>query len=296
MPDKRIKRLATQRTKLIDNIISALEKKLGTGEQYILKYVITEFVDKLDKDGEKIANTLRNKRLVGLIDTLYNRFASGDGQEAVKAIADGIIQIIDFNANYFGTFSSPAAIGAIKKQVKQAVSAWLGITERGAIATNGYLDTIVKDATIRNQIKNIVIGSIIGQKGYRELKQELSDYVAGDGKTEGALKKYYRNFVYDTFSVADRTAAKIFADKLKLNFAIYEGGLIKTSREFCRKRNGKVFSREEISKFDPPTAKQPGYNPFTDLGGYGCRHHLNWIPDSVAFALRPELRNYKPAA
>jgi hypothetical protein len=42
-------------------------------------------------------------------------------------------------------------------------------------------------------------------------------------------------------------------------------------------------------KFNPTTAKPPNYNPIRDLGGYACRHHLNWIPYELAVMLRPDL-------
>jgi hypothetical protein len=144
---------------------------------------------------------------------------------------------------------------------------------------------------VKNQIKNMVMKSVVSQAGYFETKKSLQLHIAGNSKQTGALERYYRNFAYDLYSVADRTASKVTADKLKFNYAIYEGGLIETSREFCEKHNGKVYSRAEIADFDITEARPPGYDPFTDLGGFGCRHHLNWIPDVVAFALRPELRN-----
>ena len=35
---------------------------------------------------------------------------------------------------------------------------------------------------------------------------------------------------------------------------------------------------------------ETGYNPIVDLGGYNCRHRLDWVSDQVAFRLRPELK------
>jgi len=106
----------------------------------------------------------------------------------------------------------------------------------------------------------------------------------------GRMSQYYRNFVYDTYSQVDRATGEVYAEKLGLQFAVYEGGIIKTTRKFCRERNGKVFHRTEIEKFDPKVAKPPNYNPFTDLGGYGCRHHLNWIPEALAYIMRPDAK------
>jgi hypothetical protein len=298
MAEKRIKRLASNRTALINSLLDKLEAKVQTGQRELLKRVLNDFVDKMDKDEDgNIKNTLENKRRFSMFDTVYNRFAKDNGLAVVQSIADGVTRIVDFNANYFSAFTGSAQLGAINSNVKETLTAWLGLTTRGNVEPNGYLDTLIKDATVKNQIKNIVLKSVVSQAGYFETKKALQNHIEGTPDKLGALQRYYRNFAYDTFSVVDRTNGKIFADKLKFNYAIYEGGLIETSRKFCEDHNGKVFSREEIAKFKPTEAIGPGYDPFTDLGGYGCRHHLNWIPDSVAFALRPELKTQQaPAA
>lgn len=294
--DKRIKKLATSRTALINSLLDKLEAQIQTGQRELLKRVVDDFVDKLDRDETgALKNTLENKRRFSLFENVYNRFAKDNGLAAVQSIAEGVGKIVDFNAGYFSAFTTAAELGTINANVKDTLSAWLGLTSRGNVQPNGYLDTLIKDASVKNQIKNMVLKAVVSQNGFFQTKKDLQNFIEGNGDKLGALQRYYRNFAYDTFSVVDRTNGKIFADKLKFNYAIYEGGLIETSRKFCEEHNGKVFSRDEIAKFKPTEAIGPGYDPFTDLGGFGCRHHLNWIPDSVAFALRPDLKGTPPA-
>lgn len=103
---------------------------------------------------------------------------------------------------------------------------------------------------------------------------------------------------------ADREINTEIRQALKLNYAFYQGGTISTTRPFCKVRNNKVFSREEISKFSTSRDKYGGYenkssgelqgktkphNPFLDLGGYNCRHSYDWISDELAAIFRPEL-------
>ena len=102
-----------------------------------------------------------------------------------------------------------------------------------------------------------------------DAKRNLQTLIDGDKDGSlGALQKYHRNFTYDLFSQVDRATAKTYADDLKFEFAIYEGGLIETSREFCKKHNGNVYHKSEIQQFNPKVAKPPNYNPFVDCGGY----------------------------
>jgi hypothetical protein len=293
LSDKVLK-LTTERTELIDQIISRMDVEISAAQTALLKTVISDFVDKLEKDDKgRIKNTLANKRKINQLDAVYSRYIQDSGVKIINTIVESVNKTLEFNGNYFSQLGTQAQLGAILAEVKATIAEWLGITEGGKLVQNGYLETLLKDPAIKNEIRDSIFKSIIAQKGYQEVKRDLALFIEGNRETLGALEKYYRNFVYDTFSQVDRTQSKIIADKLKLTYAIYEGGLIKTSRPFCIKRNGKVFTMEEIEAFDPPTAKPPNYNPVTDLGGYGCRHHLNWIPEVVAFALRPDLKSVK---
>lgn len=289
--EKEILNLADSRTKLIAKLWDRLEGAVQQSQRDLLKTVIDDFLDGLEMDeAGQIKNTLANKRRLSMFDQVYRRYANNSGLEIVKGITDGVGQIVDFNQNYFTAFYKPAQLTPIQSNVQETLSAWLGLTTRGNVAPNGYLDTLIQDATVKNQIKNLLMKSTASQAGFFETKKVLQLHIEGNADQTGALQKYYRNLTFDLYSVVDRTTSRTYADKLKLNYAIYEGGLIDTSRAFCKKRNGKVFSREEIAAFDPKEARPPAYDPFTDLGGYGCRHHLNFIPDPVAFSMRPELR------
>lgn len=290
-PPPKINSIVSQRTELIEKLFGQLENKVIDAQRDLLKTVISDFLDGMEQDeAGNIKNTMANKRRFGMFDQVFNRFAKTKGLEVVQGLAEGVGRIVDFNQKYYSAFSTPAILAPIQDHVKETLGAWLGLTDRGKVEANGYLDTLVKDSTIKNQIKNLSLKSVISQAGYQETKKNLQTFIEGNKEQTGALQRYYRNYAYDLYSVADRTNAQIYADKLKFNYAIYEGGLVEKSRIFCIKRNGKVFSREEIADWMPTEAVPPNYNPFTDLGGYGCRHHLNWVPDVVAFAMRPDLK------
>jgi hypothetical protein len=299
MDKKDVVKQATSRTDLIDKIIAGLDATVSDSQQQLLRLIVDDFVDQLEVKDGKILNSLKNKRLLTLIDQVYQKYSKTAGLEIVKGIVDGVQQITDFNSEYFSIMAEPAKLVPIKDSVNTLLKTWLGIEPAtGNIKPNGYLDILVKDATVKNAIMDMVVRQISGGSGYKETKAAVKDFIIGNPGKTGALNKYYRNFVYDAFSQIDRATSQTYADGLGLDYAIFEGGLIKTSRQWCKEHNGKVYTRAEIADFDPGDAnKQPGYNPFTDLGGYGCRHHLNWIPKALAVAMRPELAsaNDKPA-
>jgi hypothetical protein len=108
----------------------------------------------------------------------------------------------------------------------------------------------------------------------------------------GALEKHHRNFAFDLYSQIDRATSDVIRNDLGFVFAIYEGGLIETSRIFCEEHDGNIYHISEIKDFNPTEAKPPNYNPITDLGGYGCRHHLNWISTAMAKAMGKDVEKY----
>jgi hypothetical protein len=78
---------------------------------------------------------------------------------------------------------------------------------------------------------------------------------------------------------------------LGFKYAIYEGGEIETTRNFCEQRNRKVFSEQEINSWRDLSWQGKntiGYNPIFDCGGYNCRHKLRWIGTELALKLRGE--------
>lgn len=288
---KLIFRSAGDRTVLIDLLLGELQKTVLNVQEKLLSRFITEWVDDLDVDEETgtIKNTLRNKRLLANIDKIFIQYVEKDGIEIAKVMMDGISQILDFNGKYFKNFATHAELAPLKPQVKSVIESWLGLKGNGALEGNGYLQKTISDVRVLKDLKDLAMRAVSGQQGYKATKEAVKAFIDGNKDTAGILEKYHRNFVYDTISQVDRATSSIYADKLGLNYAIYEGGLIKTSRKFCKEHNGNVYTREEIAQFSPTEATPPNYNPFQDLGGYGCRHHLNWVSKAVAVSIRPDL-------
>ena len=65
-------------------------------------------------------------------------------------------------------------------------------------------------------------------------------------------------------------------DYVGLSHYLYTGGIIDNSREFCRERNRKVFTTKQVLSWENLTwqGKSSPYDPWTDCGGFRCRHRL----------------------
>ena len=117
------------------------------------------------------------------------------------------------------------------------------------------------------------------------------------------LEMNISSFVLDAYQVTERVASNEFAKRLGLRYFIYSGGLIETSRPFCRKRNNKVFTTEEAERDWPKDSTLPrtkaekeaggppdDYSPLEDCGRWNCRHRIMYIDEQAAFVLRPDLK------
>jgi hypothetical protein len=296
MDRKELQKMFKQRDSLISQINTRFEVQISASQRDLLRMFMEQFADKLQFDDDKrIINNQYNRTLLLSVDKLFNDYGKGNNPLILESLITGVSSIMDFNAKYYSNFESKAKLLPIRARVQENVKGWLGI-EENTTKPNGYLDTLVKSEQVKNTLKQSVMKMVYGQEGYDSTRKQLAKLIEGDRDGLGALQKYHRNFSYDLYSQIDRATAKTYADDLKFEFAIYEGGIIQTSREFCKDHNGNVYHRTEIEAFNPKVAKQPDYNPFTDLGGYACRHHLNWIPTTLALAMRPDARRFLIAA
>lgn len=294
-----LKKVMNNRNSMVNGLLKKLEARIITAQQDMYDMLLNDVVDKMDVDDKgKVKNSMSNKRLLSTVDAVYNYYGNNEGLGVAQTVASGVRQVVEFQKSYYSNFTTPASLLPIHPLVMETVNTWLGIGDKGAVTKNGYLIKIAQVADVKQTVKDMMIRGIVAQQGWQETKQNLKDYIQGDPSEQrtGALNRYARNFVYDTYSQIDRTTGRMYADKLGFEFAVFEGGIIKKTREFCRERNGKVFHISEIERFSPGRAEQPNYNPVTDLGGWACRHHLNWIPNALAIVLRPDATKFIKAA
>lgn len=114
---------------------------------------------------------------------------------------------------------------------------------------------------------------------YRRVEEELTELQKTRSLTDG---EFFR---------LNRATDIQQAARLGLEHALYLGGIMEDTGEFCRNRNKKVFTIEEILQWknDARRPKIDNYDPFLDLGGNCCHpdqehclHRLNYISKEMA--------------
>ncbi len=100
----------------------------------------------------------------------------------------------------------------------------------------------------------------------------------GDVNTSASLITRMKSAVDSVVGSFDGAFAKARATRLGITSFKYSGGLIETSRPFCRQLLGQTLTIDEIqNKWSGSSwaGKEPG-DPFVVRGGYNCRHY--WVP------------------
>lgn len=292
MDEKTLKDFTKKRSELIASLMSSMDGQVKDNQKKLLEKVLEKFVDKLEKDENgNVKNNDRNRNLLIQFDDIFKEYQKKEARDTVGLFLQSVGSIINFNQKYFSALDGQARTLPIIPKVKDFMKVWLGI-KGDIVEPNGYLDKLVSNDPAKIALKNKAMKIVIGQEGFEDAKKQIKTLIDGNQNTMGALEKHHRNFAFDLYSQIDRATSDVIRNDLGFVFAIYEGGLIETSRIFCEEHDGNIYHISEIKDFNPTEAKPPNYNPITDLGGYGCRHHLNWISTTMAKAMGKDVDKF----
>lgn len=260
--------------------------------------------------------TAQRELLRGLLERLEDSYADPSTLAAVMAeyqaavalplavfYAQALLTLPLHTETYFAALDV-AGYQALRAPLASFLEGRLGVTAAGQPVAGGWLSTIVGDTTAQREVLQYAYQAQASGVGLQAYRAGLTDLVAGaNSATQGLIGKLYSEAA-DSFNQNDRQLQQLSAQRLGLTAYLYQGGLIATSRAFCKVRNGKVFLDWEVEAFGSKadayggytnkaeglfSGKSTPYDPKTDLGGYGCRHGLHAIPNLVAIRMRPEL-------
>lgn len=241
----------------IDDIYDKSEAFINKWESQIKAAIAKFMLQKLTVEDNKIVATSGNWVVLSQID------ATGDELEVKKFIEDNLKDIIEGTVSRFKQYDKTVADDLLIE----------GFLERYNSEDNKVLSKYY------TSVRNNTLKMIIEGKTLDEIKEYVESTNIG-----------YKQFAENTFARYERTASDVLRKRIGLKHAVYEGGTITTTRPFCSERDGKVFSEEEIESWNTLDweGKSSPYNPFTDCGGYNCRHRLNWISEDLAKFLRDD--------
>ena len=269
-----------------------LEKQLRGAEASLYRRILADILPALGVDDGKLKAGVSNLAKANLIERVFDELGGNDMKPILKQFAEKLIEISGRNADYYLiTGQDPAKVERIAKDISH-IRAIIGIDKNGELLANGYLSRLGRNDLAREQIKNYLLTSIATKQGVAQFERGLRNIITTTKDIDGSIVGYWRQYAYDTYAKVREVDNLHFADELKLDWFVYQGGIIKTSRTFCIRKNGKVFSREEAQRDWPkdPTLIDKKhlatYKPLIDRGRNNCRHFLMWITEERANELK----------
>lgn len=283
-----LQRLALERTKAVEQLIAQLDGAVSVAQRELLEGLLA-------RAGETLDDPM-------LLPQFMAEYTQAVAVPLATFYAQQVLQLPSLNVAYFQALDVRGY-----QQLRAPLTSFLeqrfGITAAGAPVPGGWLSTLTGDTTAQRELLSYAYQAQASGQGLTAYKQGLQALVTGGNGATGLMQQLYKGAA-DTFSQADRSLQGIAADRLGLKAYLYQGGLIKSSRPFCVKRNGKVWTDAEIRTWGTAkdatggytnkaagefSGKTDPYDPMVDCGGHSCRHTLHGIPNLIALRFRPDL-------
>jgi predicted ABC-type ATPase len=305
-----MKKQALDAAKSVDALLNRRQeakfRQLRGIERLLFVRLVNELKGQLSEQNGRITSQKGSVALSKAIDAVFVAVTKQRLGDFAQGMADDMGTMLDMNARYYKALVKPKKdpFDQITKSVDAKMRKRMGIGSKGDVQLGGFLSEAFQTQTARNEVNQLVSKAVAGGIPMRQLENQLRVRIKGTREAAGVLEKNLTGFVLDAYQIADSATNVEFADKLGLKFFIYSGGLIETSREFCRKRNNKVFTIEEATNTSNGWATDPtlprtkeeresgvltGYQPLEDRGRWRCRHRLLFIPYEEAVRRRPDL-------
>lgn len=303
-----------------DALLNARQRRrmdeLNGIERLLFTKLTIRLAEMLEENNGRITSRQGFLSIDKAIDAIFDAIQGKQLSGMTANIAADMREVLSFNAAYYRVAAPKkgSAFAGIEKAVEARMRRRLGVGPDNGVVRRGYLDGLFPTEASRNEVKAMVQKAIAGGIPRKQLTKALSNLIQGTDNAAGVLEKNIGGFLLGAYRLADSVTNNEFGERLGLQYGIYSGGLIETSRAFCIEKNGKVFSTEEAERdwpVDPklPRTKAereaygdngapPAYVPLEDMGRWEgkserCRHRFLRISNEEAYRRRPDLRPAK---
>lgn len=304
---KRIEDVIRRKELFIQAAENSLDKHLTRMQSMLITKLNADIIPKLDVVNGMLRSTLKNYRLLAILDKTYRDFTSGQTIPFVEEIVKSMEGINTRAVRYFelsAGLERPELFERVAGETAQKMQVRLGL-DNNKVIPGGYFDSLVRSEGLLMDIKQLTLQAVTAGRPIRTYVKALNLLIAGDEKRTGGYERQFRRYAHDFYMQYDSAYSSSLAEEVGMKYFVYTGSLVKDSRDFCVAHKDKVFTREQAEEWrtwTPAQGKYPagyeikaknpyvvpsyidyeGYDPINDRGGYNCRHHLAWIDEKLA--------------
>lgn len=287
--------------KTIDGAVERFNKAMPGTQQRIFNR-ITLLLKDLELQGDTIKPSVNNLRIIGDIKSeLQQIFRDAGYMNTAKDYMQNFNTVTNIQNKYFTTLSAIYKPSALLKEIRsQSINA-TATSLTGAGIDAGVIDKIIDLLRI-----NITTGA-----KFTDLNNSLREFVVSNQSGVGVLERYTKQITTDALNQYSAQYINVVANDLGLEWFMYTGTIIATSRPFCvalvKKKyihlselpdiiKGNFTEFKDIdgainSKTGLPEGMVAGTNPANFhiyRGGYQCGHQLIPVANE---AVPPLIRN-----
>ena len=283
----RLDKLKSDQARFIADIEAKYAQEAVRLQKRLMTYLNEDLMSRLDISNGQILNNQYNYNVIYDFETLWDEYSRGYFTPTIRNIANDALKVTSLSNPYFKELGLTGS-NAVKlfNAATKNVELMMGIERADGVMRfikGGYMDRLLQGAEVKDSVMSILADSVSVKTDFKELLTTMRGAVEGSAEVDGAMQRYFRGYVYDTFTGVQAAYDNYVSEAAGMDYFVYAGTEIKSTREFCRDHLNQVYHRDDIAEFEAQDwgGKNPDVPFVISRGGYNCRHSLRWIPDEL---------------
>lgn len=270
-------------------ILNQLEERFAAVQKSLLNDITKEYLLGLEVENDVVKFSERNLQATAEVERIIQKFTNKT-TPIFKWYAKRLIDVTGATSASYLPQATVDQMEAAKTQI-QGIYDRIGIDDKGNIIKGGFLSRLSNLDTLRQDITNHLSKEIAVGRSYGELMKGFAAFIYGNSNVNGAMLRYVRTELHDLTMRFSQSVENQYARTLQLQYFIYQGTEMDTTRDFCRERFGKCFHVSDVENWSKDLPYfPPNYNFFEDRGGYNCRHKIAWVSNELGKRLRTTIK------
>ena len=149
-----------------------------------------------------------------------------------------------------------------------------------SLQEQSYNQFAVFGEAAQSRIADAMYGQVVAGASYSQLLNTVKGILRGYKDVRGrSMTAYADTHAFDGIMNFHNQVNIKKSEDLGIKKFMYVGDIITTTRPFCRRRVGKLYTRAQIERWNGLSWSGKSGPPLTNRGGYNCRHHWRGFKD-----------------
>lgn len=241
-----------QLIKTIDSAVDKFNDNIPSVQTRIDKE-IRVLLKELDTKGDSVVQSVENLRRLNKIQkALQDIFQTHEYVNSVKEFASTFSEVEKLNNKYFNEIADHKQSEFLKELRKQSIKDTVESLTGSGI-----------NANVTSRLKDLIFESIKTGSSYNNLLDSIRTNVLTDKNGLGQLERYARQITTDSLNQYNAAYQDNVTADLGLDWFMYTGALIDTSRDFCKA----CVKKKYIHRSEIPQLLKGNFEEFKDIDG-----------------------------